>query len=84
MQDEKALIGTPGKAELSIIRDPFKTEHVSSINIHCQVFRGQGRWNAQVDFRAGLTAGMQETGTCTSFDEVLEKLRAIMNEVQLK
>lgn len=82
--DSTPILGQPGATELSLIRDPFKTEHVSSVNIHGQVFATRIHWNAQVTFSAGLTAGMQETGSCATLDEVLEKLRAIMNEVQRK
>jgi hypothetical protein len=86
MQEPKApLLGIPANNELSVIRDPFKTEHVVSINIHGQVSPGNRiRWNAQISFDAGLTSGIQNTGSCPDFEEVLQKLRQILDEVQQK
>jgi len=82
-QDQPA-IGQPTKEELSIISDPFFVKHITSINIHGMPMLGQQRWSARVDFNAGLTAGSQETGACKNFEEVIQKLKAILDEVQRK
>jgi len=82
-QDQPAL-GQPTKEELSIINDPFFVKHISSINIHGMPMMGKQRWSARVDFGAGLTSGSQETGPCKTFEDVIQKLKAILDEVQRK
>lgn len=78
------LLGEPTKDQISLIQDPFLLSKVRNVNINCAVINGTGRWNGEIQFGEGLTSGMQITGPCKDFEEVVQKIRAILNEVQRK
>lgn len=84
MFDNQPALGEPAKGTLTLIQDPFFLQNIQSINIHGMPWGGKQRWNAIVTFRSGLTGGEDETGPQRTFEEVIQKLRAILDEVQNK
>jgi hypothetical protein len=67
---------------LSIINDPFKSSSITNILIsYNNSGYGTPYWYGRVTFKNGNTAGEQRTDNVESFEEIVVRVRQILNSV---
>jgi len=75
------LLGN-GKSQLpSVIKDPFKKDCVTHINLFMGNW-GRGIWSGSVEFQNGKTSGKQEIEKTEDFDHAVRQLRELIESVK--
>ncbi len=78
-------LGTGNNSSLpAIIKDPFRKEAISSINLYWSSSDWSGGWNGSVTFTNGKTSGKQDLVGSESLDDIVAQIKAIMESIKDK
>lgn len=71
--------------QISVIKDPFATEHITNVMIaYNNNGFGNPYWYGRVVFTNGKTSGEQKTNNVQSFEEIVVEIRQILNSLNHK
>ena len=70
---------------ISVIKDPFQTNCITSVSInYSSGIIGNPYWYGYVKFKNGNTEGEQRTNKTQSFEEIVVEIRQILNSINQK
>jgi hypothetical protein len=85
MKDLNLNITEEQARSISVIKDPFATEHITNVMIS---YNNNGYtnpyWYGRVVFTNGKTSGEQKTNDVQSFEEIVVEIRQILNSLNHK
>jgi hypothetical protein len=72
--------------QLSLITDPFLKDSLKSVSINYSKnsFTNKTYWYARLVFENGPTTGEQRVENCATFEEIVAKVKCILDEVKNK
>lgn len=72
--------------QVSLIIDPFVKDSLKSVSINYMKssFNDSSYWYARLSFENGATKGEQKIDNCPSFEEIVVKVKQILDEVKNK
>lgn len=83
-------INTPNEGktdnQISLIVDPFVKDSLKSVSINYNKssFTNSTYWYARLVFENGPTTGEQRVENCATFEEIVAKVKSILDEVKNK
>lgn len=80
MSDITLLENVTGQ-EISVIKDPFKKDCVTEINLFFRTWTGKHEWSGSIVFTNDKTTGKQDIPKCSTFEEAVAHMKTILKSI---